>query len=395
MKKRYIRFVLSALNILILQAISTNAGKQVGRGELELQVSAAAYSTDNLNGNALSEGDEFLTFTPTITYTVDTSRINIESSLSLPVKRYSSQSVFDSEDIIFSVTSKAPFLPSSPLYGNVSFSYADTVDIDYLINARIASKTTNVGANGGIKLGQRFDLRGGADYNERLTDGITGLRSFSDYQTKSVYGGLQINEILGSANGYVDYRFQKRETIGQLRNDGIDDIDEGIRFGLNGQILPERLFPKLEADLSFGFAKSDDFRDSSNNDDFLIISGSLEYPATQKTNVAFNVSRNLRVTNLDQNVESFQMSLAINQTPRQNLNFNWSVGYEVNDFGFSQSTTIPDRKDTTLFASGAVNLIFTIPWFATAGIDFRDTESNDLFRDYSSTTVFLSVNRIF
>ena len=200
---------------------------------------------------------------------------------------------------------------------------------------------------------------------------------------------------MGSANAYIDYRFQKRETIGGFQNDGIDDIDEGIRFGMNGQILPERLFPKLEADLSFGFSKSEDFRDSGGNDDFLIISGSLMYPATPKTNVAFNVSRNLSVSNLDQNVEQFTTSLTLNQNPRQNLNFNWSIGYEVNDFGFSQTTTTPNRKDTTLFANGTVNFIFSSPWFATLGANFRDTESNDLFRDYSSTTFFLSTTRIF
>jgi len=365
------------------------AQTKIGRGELELQVSAAAFTSDNIAANAESPGDEYFILNPTLLYDIETPRLDSEISLSTPIIRFASETQFDTEDIAFSAKSSLPFLPNSPVYGDVSFSYRDVVEVDQLVNQRFASENTTFGFSGGIKLGQKVDLRGGASYNERLTDVL------SDYERTSYYGGVQFNEVLGSANAYIDYRYQLRKTIGSLRNDNIDDGDEGIRVGINGQILPEHLFPKLEADFSVGVAKSDSFTDEDGEDEVLIASGSLRYAATQKTDVDFSISRNLTISTLDQNVERFTTNLSVEHNPRQNLSLAWGVGYAESDFGFSPSAALFQRNDETFKANANVSFIFTTPWFVTAGFEFRDTSSTREISDYSSTTFFISTTRIF
>ena len=180
MKKQPLRLALTVLSsVILVSIIPAQAGKQIGRGVLELQVSASASSTDNLSANALSDGDEYIALNPVLTYIVETPRLNFNSSLALPINRFNDRTEFDSEDIIFSIGSSLPFLPNSPLYGDADFSYSDTVEVDYLVNGRFASESTRFGISGGIRLGQHFDLRGGVDYNKRLTEQL------SDYQQAS------------------------------------------------------------------------------------------------------------------------------------------------------------------------------------------------------------------
>lgn len=374
-----------------MQANAT-AGVRVAKGEIQVRATAEIMETDRVSPRADSNSDTVYTFTPTLSYLQESSKLNINANLSLPYTRYDSSSELDSNAIRFSLSGNVPYGAGPRLSGNWSVNYFDGVQANYLTNRNTQSETFSASVSSNYQLQNKLSLRSSLGHNERSTSNVgLNINPFANENTTTYWSaGVHAREILGRVGVYVDYRLQKRETNFGAINGGVDDIDDGINFGITGQILPERLFPKLEADLSFGFTSSEA------NDSFssiqvskqqrLTLNGSLVYPANPKTDVALTYNRDLMVTDDDRTVEQGNLNLSIQYKPAQKLSFSGSVGLQSNDYIYD----IGGRNDDAIIFNLTTHYAIRTNWTANISYNYRNSESDFAISDYNSSQLSIS-----
>ena len=365
---------------------SLHAGAHIARGELNLRGTAAIVFTDRVSPNADSSSDTIYTFTPEINYHREDSRLDLNAELSTPFTRYGSNSVYNSDDINFSMSGKIPYNPASRVSGNWDFGYFNGVESNLLLNRNLDTERLGGSITSNVRFLRKLSLRAGASYYDRSTTGV--LTSYQNSnRTTSYEVGIQGHELLFSnVGGYVSYRWQKRETTEGSINSNIDDTDNGINFGVTGQILPERLFPKLDADLSFGIASSKDIKNRGGRRNHLTLDGSLSYPPTSKTNVTLRYNRNLSVSDDDRTVLASRINLGFQYTPRQRLSFGAQLGQSTNEFLDGET----DRTDDRFTAGVNARYLLRPNWSVFTYYNFRDSSSDVAIADYTSSVFGVS-----
>lgn len=380
---------LSALTAIAL-ASQSQAGPRFASGDVTFSGTVQISETSRVSPNANSSSDTIYSFTPSIRYNRESARMNLNASLSAPFRRYDSNDSLDSNNIDFSVNGEIPFGANPRLSGSWNAQYFQGVRSSFLTNRNLDSETTSLSLNSNYRLRNKFSIRATASSQERSNSGIDSTFS-NDNKTTSYSLGVQGHDLVGTIGGYVTYRVQKRETIlGQI-NQAVDNKDDGLNFGLTGQILPERWFPQLDADLSFSFTSAEvgrNNRQNSNSDrnNRLVFNGRLGYPLNPKTNVSLSFSRNLDVTDDDRTVESTSINLSATYNPRPKLGLSASLGLRSSDFIFDTTA----RNDDALTASLSARYSIRQNWFASLSLNSRDSSSNLEISDYSSSVISLS-----
>lgn len=367
---------------LLLAALAAplHAGVQFAKGEVNLSATAQVSFTDRVAPNADSRSDTIYTFTPTISYKRASDRIDVNAALSAPFVRYGSNSALDSENTDFSLSGNVPYAPASRLSGSWGVNYFEGIQSNLLLNRNQSLESFGANFATNLRLLRNISLKATANYTDRNTDSSD---LFSNKTTSYQLGVQGHNFIRGRIGAYATYQWQFRETAGDL----VDDKDSGLNFGITGQILPERLFPKLDADLSFGLASSEDLRSrTGGRRNHLTLNGRLSYPATPKSNVSLTYRRNLSVSDDDRTVLSSNVNLSLSYAMNQKLGFGASVGHSSNEFLELESNR---KSDATTFA---INARYSIRrnWSAATFYNFRDNASDISFGDYSSSVFGVS-----
>lgn len=367
------------------------AGPRFAQGDVFFAGTVEVSETSRASPRADSSSDTIFAFIPSVSYNRESARMDLNASLSAPFRRYDSNSRLDSDSLQFNLNGEVPFGANPRLSGTWSLNYFDGVQSSYLTNRNLDSTTFGANIYGDYRFGNRLSARARAQYSDRSSSGIDS--AFTNANTSTLYAiGLHARQLIGGRVGlYAEYVVQERETDRGLINQGVDATDDGVNFGITGQLLPERLFPKLEADLSFGFTSSaarDRFTTNPNagRSNRLTLNGSLRYPANPRTNVALTYNRNLAITDDDRTVERGQLQLSVDYTPRQRLTFITSVGMQTNDFIYATT----ERSDDVLTASVAANYSIRQNWSARLSYNYRDSSSNVFLSDYSSSLITLS-----
>ncbi|MDQ8179467.1 outer membrane beta-barrel protein [Pelagicoccus sp. SDUM812005] len=376
---------------LLIPATSLQAGPRFAGGDVTVQGTLSVTDSSRVSPNADAGSDTIFGFTPAIYYTRESNRMNMEANLSLPMRRYDENDYLDSDSLSFGLSGEIPFGAGPKLSGNWGVSFFDGVQESYLTNRTLDSETFSANAYADYVLQRRLSFRARTSYSDRSSSGID--TSFSNANTTTLFAaGLHARELIRGRIGlYAEYQIQDRKTDRGLINQAVDDTDDGLNFGITGQILPERLFPKLDADLSFGFTSTSasdrvSSRPGAGRSNRLTLNGSLAYPANAKTNVALTYSRNLSVTDDDQTVEQSQINLSVDYTPRQKLTFITSVGMQSNDFIYD----LESRNDDVLTANFSTRYSIRSNWTASLSYNYRDSESNLELSNYDSSQLTLS-----
>lgn len=382
--------LLATLCATVVAALpSADAGVRFAQGELNAQATVQIAETSRVSPRADSTSDLIYTFTPALTYHRESGKLNLNSRLSLPMRRYDTADRLDSNSIDFSLSGNVPYGTGPRLSGTWNVSYFDGVTASFLTNRNLDTQRMNAALLGNYRIGNRLSLRSRLGYNERSNSGVdTSFRN--ENETTFFTAGVHMRELLGRIGVYTEYRIQKRKTtFGQI-NQQVDDTDDGINFGITGQVLPERWFPKLEADLSFGFhsveASNRPGRINTGRSNRLTLDGSLRYPLNPRTNIGLNFDRNLIVTDDDRTVERTRTTLTAQYTPRQKLSFNGSVGVSSNDFILGET----QRNDDVLLLQLGARYSIRPNWSAAINYNMRDSDSNVSISDYSSSVISLS-----
>lgn len=374
---------------LLLNPTLVNSKPRPFGGDLTFRATARYSETSRVSPRADSRSDSVYSLIPAISYSLESNRLNLRSSLSFPMTRYDSTTSLDSNSINFSLSGNVPFDTGPKLTGSWRVNYNQGVQSNFLSNQNLDSTTSLVSLNSNYRLRNRLSLRSGLSFSDRSSSGIdSNFRN--ENQTLAYSAGIHARDLIGTIGAYADYRIQIRETkSGSIENENVNAKDDGINFGLTGQLLPERLFPKLDADLSFGFTSSEprnSATSTNSRNNRLNLNGRLSYPASSKTDVSFTIRRNLDITDDDRTVESQQMSLSLSYRPRPKLSLESSVG--LSEYKFLFETT--DRSDEALTASLTGSYKIRNYWSASASYNYRDSSSNVSLSNYNTSQFSLS-----
>lgn len=390
--------VLALLGVSALFTLSSmEAGPLIAGGDVTLQGTAQISLVDRVSPNATSPSDTIYAFIPSINYLREsTVGGKLSANLSLPIRRYDESDSLDSNSIDFDMSGEIPFGAGPKLSGNWGVSYFDGIQANYLTNQNLDSEALSFNAFADYALRPLLSLRARASYSDRSSDGVD--TTFINANTTTRYSlGLHARQLIrGRVGVYAEYQIQDRKTDRSLTAISVDDREDGLNFGITGQILPERLFPKLEADLSFGFSStsgSDRFSSGTNagRRNRLTLDGRLAYPANPKTNVALTFRRNLAVSDADQTVEQTDLNFSVDYTPRPKLAFVTSVGIQSNDFIYD----LQSRSDDVLTGSVRASYQLRPNWSTDLSYNYRNSDSTRAFSDYSSSQYTLSTTILY
>lgn len=388
------RKISSKMALLVGVLLSTlpilEAGPIIAGGELNVEGTVSYSDTNKIAPRAYSPSDTYLTFTPTLRYTKESTTSTFNAFLSAPIRRYDENAFLDSDSLIFDIGSELPFGSGQKLTGSWNVSYFDGVKENYDSNRNLDTESLNINVNADLLLRNQLTLRARANYRDRSNKGIVDSldieSGYSNDNTSDSYSiGLHARELIrGRMGAYAEYRIQNRKT----QNGSIDEDDDGLNFGITGQILPERLFPKLEADLSFGFAS---VKRNGTSNSRMTLNGVLAYPANSKTNVSLNYRKNFDITDDDQSIERGTLSLAVDYTPQPKLTLALETGIENKDY-FNDTS---GRKDDMWTFETRASYSIRTNWLTTLSFNYRDNASQEILRDYSYGTVTLSTTVLF
>jgi len=393
MKKRHLCILFAGTSLSWLNLLS--AGPIIAGGELNFQASAAVTESSRVVPQVNSPSDFSYTFTPALLYSRDKGDLQVEGQLSVAIRRYVDNAQFDSDTINLQLQGELPFSSGAKITGTWSVNYFDGIEASSLINRNLDLEYLDLDLQSDYAFGRRLSLRTRARYRERSSKGIgDGFQNENLYTILSA--GLHARELIrGRVGVYAEYQVSERERTSGFIDEDTDFQEAGANFGLTGQLLPEQLFPKLEADISFGFTSNtgaDSLR-SANNErrNRLVLNGRLAYPANKKTDVTLVYRRSQDVTDDDQTVERTGADLAIEYRPRPRINIYAAATYYQNDFIFNES----DRNDEVLDLSLSAAYLLRKDWNASLGIKQRDSNSNIALSDYDATEVILSTTMTF
>ena len=376
----------AALALSALLALGTGtaeAGILIARGELNASATAQIAQTERANPRAGSPSDTIFSVTPALRYHREGARLDLNSSLALPIRRYDENSYLDSEGIDFNLGGTVPYTPGTRLSGSWGIDYFEGVRASYLTNRNLDQERLDAYINSDIQIRSNYSLRANLRHADRSSSGVQEFYANANEITRFALG-VHAHNIRGRFGAYVDYFIQDRKTTRSLDEINVDSTDDGINFGLTGQILPERLFPNLDAELSFGYSSTEGGginRINADRRNRLVFNGSLRYPATPKTNVSLNFSRSLDVSDDDRDVERTRVDLGVNYSPSQRLGFGANLGYNQNDF----LTIGESREDDVLLFGLNASYVIRNNWTANAFYNLRDSSSNVRISDYSNS----------
>ncbi len=374
---------------LFTTTASLQAGPRFASGDVTFQGTLSVTDSSRVSPNAFSSGDTIYSFTPSVNYSRESNRMNLNASLSAPMRRYDSNDALDSNNIQFSLSGEVPFGANPRLSGSWNVNYHQGIQSSFLTNQNLDTTSTNLSINTNYRLRNKLSIRATASSQQRSNSGINS-NFVNDNETDSYSIGLQGHNLVGSIGGYVTYQVQNRKTtLGQI-DQSVDNKDDGLNFGITGQILPERLFPKLDADLSFSFASTEgsdrNYSQSGGRNNRLTFNGSLRYPANPKTDIALTMRRSLGVTDDDRTVEQTNFNLSTTYSPRPKLGFTASVGVTSSDFIYDDTERSDDAFTTSLSARYSIRR----NWSCSLGYNLRNSSSNVQISDYSSSQLTLS-----
>lgn len=381
--RKSIRYPLGLFAVLNLVTTIAVGGPRIGNGELNFQASVSATTSDGVSPRANSPSDTILAFTPGLTYTSEGKRLKSTVNASVQFTEYLDNDYLNSENFDLSISGNVPYAPSSRLSGGWSLSYTDGVAQSFYTNSNQNLENLSASISSDVRFLSKLSFKSSFRYNDRSSSSIDFGDFSNSNETIGYTLGFHGRDFLGRAGGYVEYYYQERLTTGGNLGSDVDDEDDGINFGVTGQILPERLFPKLDADLSIGFtsttrASGSEFGAKS---DRLVMNGSLSYPATSKTNVSLGFSRSLAVTDDDRTVEASAINLGLNYTPNQKIGFSSGISYSSTDYIDDPS----GRNDDSLSLNLRLRYSIRTNWSAAAFASFRDNSSNQAISDFSSS----------
>ena len=369
---------ITALTLLTLVSNSLFGFLEFDRGHIFLETQLQATHDDNINGNANDDSDLIFSLDPTLTYERRSGKGALSASAGINFLRFDEFDQFDTENLHADFNVQFPVVEGSRFAGGLNLGYIERTQIDDFVNELILTENTSIALNAQYRLRPRVSLTGKVGLNERNTS------LFSDVEDQSASVGLLINEIWQGVGVTIDYRKRSIKSSGDfdIRR---DDQDDSLAIGVVGQILPEHLFPKLEAFASFSIQTVDRrVNGTTSSDDVVGYNGGISWEARATTNVALTFNKDVNVSILDESITSSSIVLNIQQRFSQLMTGGLSVFFRDSDFADT------GRNDERIGLGANLQTALGRNWTAGANISYEEGDSTRVLSNYDrfTTSIF-------
>jgi len=358
---------------------SLSAFTEVADGSLKFTTDATYLYDSNFDGNAFGEDDTVYTLTPGLIWRRDDARIKINASAQMQFRRHQENTQFDGEYLNADLSINAPFAKGSPMSGSFTASYLENTSVNDLLNQRISSETLQ--AN--LRAAYRFRPKISADFKASYVDRSTAF--YSDTEDRSYAIGATWHELWRNVNLSLDYRIRKFSTSG-FTGIAADNDEDSFSVSLDGQLLPENLFPKLEATLAFRLQNNTSLRADEADRQILGFTAGLRWPVRSTTTLAITVNRDFDLAPDDRTTEIINYRFSVDQRVGRKVNLNF--GLSMVD---SQTLSI-DRTSTRVTADLLAYYELNKYLNLNAGVSWSQLDSTYPSGDYSKHTFRLGAN---
>lgn len=410
---------------------------QIGRGAATADATGLLTYDSNVEGNKDGEDDFSTSLTPTVRYRRIDSLVTSEASLSATAQRYFENSEFDNETYRANYSLQLPRNESLRTYGlGFLAGYNESVDIDPDISQRVGSQTFKASITGDVMLARShllnaeagythterdigsthksYNLGGGYSYS--LNDG-TKLGASYRHRVSQTESDDPSRPSLDQTSDEVDFNasrplYAEVEAFGSVgyrwldrgdqenRKNLADDNNYTLRFGLQGQFLPKKYFPKTTG--TFRIAYEDAVTPGLNDNASARLVGlvSVDWQARDATSVGFTVSRSQDLTVTDDTVVNNSISLRAVQRIGYFVSATAIVGYTQSSYsGFNTigagGADESDRTDKRYNASLLIGYQINSNWSAGLNYTYQISNSSRANSDFERHTVTLHATYAF
>lgn len=349
-----------------------SAFTEVADGALKFTTDASITRDSNFQGNAFGDSDTIYSIMPGLTWTRDIGRIKINTSASVNFQRHDNYDQYDGEYLNADFSITAPFAPGSPMSGRAKLGYNESTRIDDSLNQRISQDITS--AN--MALSYRFRPKVSADLTAAYQD--TSTANFSNTEDYSVALGATWHQFWKDVSLSVDYRIRNASTSGYI-GAAADNEEDSFSLSLNGQLLPRKWFPKLEAMMAFRLQNNSSLVEDEADKQILGFQAGLRWPARETTTLSLSLNRDFELSADDRTTEVTRLNFGILQKVGNKASLEFQV--DVADM----DTLSINRSSTRLTASLIGDYQLNRYLYLNAGASWSQTDSSYPSGDYSKT----------
>jgi hypothetical protein len=388
-------------------------------GSINLNTSLTGTYDSYFIGTLDHKPDYYATLSPQLSYTHNIGPTNLKGYVGVAINRYDINSRFDSEDLSMGVSSNFPVVEGSRLSGNFGASYAESTQIDQIVNDRVATKSYQFDLSTAYRTGLKTTLSDRINYSD-TTRKIYGKQtiwsnllgfSYADFledtnlnvshtytRTKSdapnfagyVYDPAYIDvpdvpldqtansfnigvahplygRIIGEVvYGYMIMQRSAAETAGHNTN----DTSNSIALNITGPLLPPERFPKVESSATISYQQTTSRGINDSGGKTVLGNMHLAWNARERTRISLGASRSQTLGTNNFSVANTQVNFDITEkiglatTLSGGTSYTWRTYRGMN------------RSDTVLEANVSLNHSLTQHWSIGANYTFQDNATN-------------------
>lgn len=327
----------------------------------------------NLFARNDADGDVYLSVAPELQFLRQAGKGTIDFSTGVDITRFVDLTEEDFEDLFASFDVTYPVHPDSPLSGGIFAAFTQQSAAIDLVNTRVRTETTSVGADTLYRVSERLGLRNNLTYEH------TDIEEFSNIKAYAGKFGLQwfYSEKLSF---FGDYRIRQSQSSGENPFDeqSVDNLDHTLFFGAVGDLRP-----RVTGTAALGYQHTD-AQGAESDGNLFVASADLLWDWRPRTRVRLNASRDVDVSPTDETVETTSVSLELDHDIDPKITLTGMLGYR--DFSFRGAG---NRQDDAVFTGAGLRYVFTRYWNAGLNYDFTLNSSNTPEADFTRHLVQL------
>ncbi|MGF1484564.1 MAG: outer membrane beta-barrel protein [Opitutales bacterium] len=320
------------------------------------------YDT-NVTSSADGEEDFAIIFGPGFEYIRPDTRTQLRVAGTLEFLEFTQDEADDTVDWEVEASALLP-IEGSPLTGSLEFSIGRTTESNSQVNTRIESLDIILQGNLTYQLRPKIALSSTATFDYENPE------IFSQNTELSLRNQIEVVEIIGQLGGFAGVEFERQSTEGAGGAAELTNNNIAVLFGINGQLVPEGLFSKLDANLGFGFRTVNNTGGNGNDETIFVIDGSLIWQAREKTQVGVQGVRDIDLAPNDTGVINTNFNLFVVQEIGNRTLARAEIGYEEDDFVGS------GRTDDGYYIELGAEFQANDSWSISAAWAFEDRESD-------------------
>ena len=360
--------------------------------------------------------DYYAVLSPQLSYAHNVGPTNLRAYAGVSINRYNTNSRYDSEDLSAGISSRFPVVEGSRLSGGLGTSYAESTQIDQIVNDRVATKTYQVNLDSSYRTGLKTTLSDGINYarnqrkiygNQTIWSNTLGF-SYADFledtnlnlshvytRTKSSAGNyasyVYDPELIGNipdapldqtANSFnvgvahplygkiigeaiYGYMIMHRSAA-ETANHNTDEKSSSISLNVTGPLLPPERFPKVESSASISYQQSTSQGINDTGGKNVVGNVHLSWNARERTRLTIGATRSQSLGTNNFSVVTTGANFGVTESIGLATSLSGGTSYTWSSYRGSS------RHDTEFEGTLALNHSLTKHWSLGANYVFQD-----------------------